>query len=68
MTAEKKRPESSQELDLNHRRVQKAAATRRQMGDETRVKKLLEHGWTVISPYDGSVRGPRKVKLEDADS
>lgn len=39
-------------------RVQNAAATRRMGGDYTSAQRLTEHGWTLISPYDGKTWEP----------
>lgn len=53
---------------LNQERTKKAIANNIRRGEERKADALVAAGWTVISPYDGSVRGPRKVKIEDADS
>lgn len=54
--------------DPKKARIKKAIMTRMRNKEETLAAELLERGWTVISPYDGSIRGPHKVKIEDTDS
>lgn len=53
---------------LNQERTKKATANNIRRGEERKAEALIAAGWTVISPYDGSVRGPHKVTVEDADS
>jgi hypothetical protein len=56
---------SDDKEEINRRRTQKATLTNIRRGEERKADELADQGWTVISPYDGSVRGPApKIKDE----
>lgn len=51
MTAKTTQPD-----DLNHRRTRGAILANMRRREQNAADLLVERGWTVVSPYDGSVR------------
>ena len=62
MTADKPNPKGYESDDPKKARIKKAILTRMRNKEETMASELVDRGWTVISPYDHSIRGPHNTQ------
>lgn len=65
MPSKKPHEENPPRPDINKERTRKATITNIRRGEERAADMLADRGWTVISPYDGSRRGPSPQVTEE---